>query len=109
MSSRELQLLFNKFGMHAVMDHQLDEAAKAVAGYDADRLLNTPTDDLVPFFYDKYQLEVPTLHKDRAFVEQREGQVPVVDYFTRDYGGDPGVRHVTGTLVELTVPFSGDR
>lgn len=102
-------LLFYKVDMHGVMDHQLASAGQDIAGYDANRLLNTPIGDLVPYFVEKYQLAVPTLHKDQAFVDQREGKVAIIDYFSRDYGGDRGVREITGTHVELTVPFSGDK
>ena len=43
---------------------------RKIAGYDANRLLDTPTDDLVPYFVEKYHLEVPTLDKDQAFVDR---------------------------------------
>jgi hypothetical protein len=103
------ELLFYKVGMHGLMDNQLARVAQEIAGYDGDQLLNTPSGDLVPYFVEKYQLEVPTLHKDQAYVDQREGQVAVIDYFARDYGGARAAREITGTHVELTVPFSGDK
>jgi hypothetical protein len=109
MTYHDPEVLFYKAGMHAVMDQQLARAGQEIAGYDADRLLNTPTNDLVMYFVEKYQLEVPTLQRDQAFIDQREGNVPVIDYFSRDYGGRLGTREVTGTHVELTVPFSGDK
>jgi hypothetical protein len=109
MNYHDPELLFCKARLHGVMDHQLARSGQEIAGYNADQLLNTPTDDLVSFFVDKYQLEVPTLHKDRAYVDQREGKVTVHDYFSRDYDGGHGTREVTGTHVELTVPFSGDK
>jgi hypothetical protein len=70
------------------MDHQLTAAGRDIGSYDGNRLLNTPTDDLTPYFSDKYKLEVPVIHKDRAYVDQREGKVPVIDYFARGYDDD---------------------
>jgi hypothetical protein len=46
------------------------------------------------------------LPHDQAFVDQREAQVQVHDYFSRGYDG---VRQVQGTMVELRVPFTGDK
>jgi hypothetical protein len=101
------ELLFCKASMHGVMDNQLARAGQEIASYDANSLLNTPTDDLVPYFVDKYQLEVPKLHQGDAYVDQREGKVTVADYFSSDYGR--GTREVTGPHIELTVPFTGDK
>lgn len=107
--SYEPEPLFFKADMHGVMDHQRARMSQEINAYEPNRLLNTPTEDLVAFFADKFQLEVPMLHKDQSFVDQKEGKVSVIDYFSRDYGGGLGTREIMGTHVELTVPFSGDR
>jgi hypothetical protein len=109
MNYHDPELLFYKADLYGVMDHQLALAGQEISDYAANRLLNTPTDDLVPYFVEKYQLEVPTLHTDQAFVDQREGKVAVIDYFSRDYGGRRGTHEITGTHIELTIPFSGDK
>jgi hypothetical protein len=109
MNYHEPELLFCKAGMHTVMQHQLASVGQEITAYDADRLLNTPTEDLVPYFVEKFQLEVPTLQMDQAFVDQREGKVAVIDYFSRNYDGRRDAHEVTGTHVELTIPFDGDK
>ena len=102
----QAELLFHKYDMTAVTHGQLETARKEIASYEANRLLNTSTDDLVAYFANKYRLDVPTLHRDQAAVDQCEGLVQVPDYFSDDYGRP---RAVTGTHIELTVPYSGDR
>jgi hypothetical protein len=108
MSYREPEVLFHKYDINRVGEAQLANAAKEIASYDADRLLNTPTDDLVAYFAQKYRVDAPVLHRDQAYVDQREGKVKVVDYFSHGFDEDAH-REVMGTHVELTVPFTGDR
>ena len=108
MSYGEPELLFHKYDINRVGEAQLANAVKEITSYDADRLLNTPTDDLVAYFAQKYRIDTPVLHRDQAYVDQREGKVKVVDYFSHAFDGD-GVREVMGTHIELTVPFTGDR
>lgn len=107
MAYGEPELLFHKYDMNRVGEAQLANAGKEIASYDPDRLLNTPTDDLVAYFAQKYRIDLPTLHKDQAFVEQKEGKVAIFDYFSHAFEGE-GHREVMGTHVELTVPFTGD-
>lgn len=109
MAYGEPELLFYKHDMHSVMEAHRQGSAKAVHDVDADRLLNSPTDDVVAEILQTYILNVPVLRRDDAYVDQREGQVPVRDYFARDAWGERGVRNVTGTIVDLTVPFTGDK
>jgi hypothetical protein len=108
MSQAEPDLLFVTEDLSAVMAHQSAKARLSVDSYDADRLLNTPTADLVRYFVEHHQLDVPSLHREQALAEQREGPVFVVDHFSKDYGGGRGHREIMGTHVELTIPFSGD-
>jgi hypothetical protein len=107
MAYGEPELLFTKYSISGVGEAQLGNAGKEIASYDPDRLLNTPIDDLVTYFAQKYRIEFPILHKDQACVEQKEGKVPIFDYFSHAFDGD-GRREVMGTHVELTVPFTGD-
>jgi hypothetical protein len=108
MSHREPELLFHKYDINRIGEAQLANAGKEVASFEADRLLNTPTDDLVVYLEQKYRVEPPVLQKDQAYVDQREGKVRVVDYFSHGFDSDPR-REVMGTHVELTVPFTGDQ
>ena len=103
----EPELLFHKYDITRVTESQRINADKEIASYEADKLLNTPTDDLISYFALKYRIDVPTLQKDQAYVDQREGKVLVFDYFSHGFDGE-GRREVMGTHIELTVPFTGD-
>ena len=103
------ELLFNKVGMHDLMYRQEQSATAAPAGINDDVLLNTPTEDLVEELAEKYRLNVPVLDRSNAEAEHSEGPVEVYDYFSRDYGGSDGRRTVQASIVELTVPYTGDR
>ncbi|WLB91351.1 hypothetical protein [Bradyrhizobium japonicum] len=103
------ELLFNKIGMHDLMYRQEQSATGAPAGINDNVLLNTPTEDLVEELAEKYRLNVPVLDRSNAEADHSEGPVEVYDYFSRDYGGSDGRRTVQGSIVELTVPYTGDR
>jgi hypothetical protein len=105
------ELLFNKYDMFAVLQNQEAQATASPASMGDDTILNTPTDDLIENLFERYRLNVPTLDRANAEADHSEGLVEVYDsYFSRDYGGGRDGRHtVKGSIVELTVPFSGDK
>ena len=108
------ELLFYKYDMHNVMDGQRSQIAKRVQGERAgNALLNTPTDDLVARIEKELRLEVPVIHIDQAHADQYEGQVEVFDTYGAVFGegplGERGGSIVQGTIIELHVPFSGDK
>ena len=103
----EPELLFYKHDSFQVIEAHRQQAGSAVTAIHDDRMLKTPTEDLVAEILRGVQLDVPRLAVAEAFVDQREGQVPVRDQF-KDYGGR-GVSSVTGTIVELSIPFEGDK
>jgi hypothetical protein len=105
------ELLFNKHGMHEVLHSQEQSALAAPGAMNDDSILNTPTDDLVDQLAERFSLNVPVLHRDTAEAEHSEGPVEVFDsYFSRDYsGGREGRKTVQGSIVELSVPFTGDK
>jgi len=81
-------------------------AADAPSAVDDNRLLNTPTDDLVDEIVRKCTLDVPVLDREGAWVDSAEGPVAVRDYWAR--GVEPGYT-VQGTILQLSIPFKGDR
>lgn len=109
MAYGEPEILFCKFDMHGTMEAHRQHALAAVQKIESNRLLNTPTADIVEEIAGIYSLNIPTLHRTDAEADQREGQVQVVDYFSRDYDGGLGTRRMNGTIVDVTVPFTGDR
>ena len=102
----EPEIRFHKYDMFGLMDAHRKRAAQLVQEINANVLLNTPTEDLVADIGEQIRFDIPVLLRDQAYVDQREAQVPVHDYFARGYDG---VRHVQGTMVELYVPYTGDR
>jgi hypothetical protein len=59
-------------------------------------------DDLVVYFADKYRIEVPTLHRGRALLDEPRETYQEVN----DYGRQ--IR-IPSTLIKLTVPFDGEQ
>nr|VFJ58741.1 MAG: hypothetical protein BECKFM1743A_GA0114220_102247 [Candidatus Kentron sp. FM]VFJ60375.1 MAG: hypothetical protein BECKFM1743C_GA0114222_102718 [Candidatus Kentron sp. FM]VFK12798.1 MAG: hypothetical protein BECKFM1743B_GA0114221_102554 [Candidatus Kentron sp. FM] len=77
-----------------------------INGYDGNKLLNTPVDDLAAYFERKYRIDVPSLHEDEIVADQRESQIDV-SHGPRRRVRDRG-RPVAGTEVEITIPFDGE-
>lgn len=100
------EILFYKRDMFDVMEGHRRQASQLVQQIDGNTLLNTPTEDIVADIVAAVRFDIPVIHRDQAHADQREAQVPVHDYFSRGYDG---VRNVRGTMVELCVPFTGDR
>jgi hypothetical protein len=65
--------------------------------------LNTPTEDLVEQIAPRFRFDIPILDRQNAEVDQREGAITVYDQFERGRSFS-----IVGTIIELTVPFSGD-
>jgi hypothetical protein len=100
--SRQDDLLFFKADINALTDAQQRNMGGEIQGLDPDRLLNTPVDDLVAYFAQKYRIEVPTLHRDRALLDEPRETYQEVN----DYGRQ--IR-IPSTLIKLTVPFDGEK
>ena len=100
--SRQDDLLFFKADINALTDAQQRNIGGEIQGLDPDRLLNTPVDDLVAYFAQKYRIEVPTLHRDQALLDEPRETYQEVN----DYGRQ--IR-IPSTLIKLTVPFDGEK
>ena len=100
--SRQDDLLFFKADINALTDAQQRNMGGEIQGLDPDRLLNTPVDDLVAYLAQKYRIEVPTLHRDRALLDEPRETYQEVN----DYGRQ--IR-IPSTLIKLTVPFDGEK
>jgi hypothetical protein len=98
---REATLYFNKWDMNMLIQNQRQEADKAVEAINLDSLLSTPVEDIVASIATKFELDVPSLLRDEAHLEEpRETTITV-----QDYGR---TIHQKGTLLTLVVPFTGD-
>ena len=108
MRSRRDNLLFCGTDWHSCEEAQKRALESEIDAIDGDRLLNTSVEDLCAFCEEKFSVEVPTLHEDRIVVDGQEVQIDVSQDGMRDIRDRTRPFHIPGTLVEVTVPFSGD-
>jgi hypothetical protein len=105
MRSGPSDILFNRASIFDVLRNHEEMGTRAPSTIDDNRLLNTPTDDLVDEIVRKCALDVPVLDREGSWIDSAEGPVAVRDYWSR--GVEPGYT-VQGTILQLTVPFTGD-
>ncbi|MEJ2381837.1 MAG: hypothetical protein P8076_11770, partial [Gammaproteobacteria bacterium] len=74
---------------------------------DPDRLLNSSVDDLSQFFAEKFKIDVPELDVDNIVVDQREKKIDVSRDPMRMIMDRGQPFYVTGSEIEVEVPFSG--
>jgi hypothetical protein len=106
MSYGNSELLFFKYDIFSAMEEHRKKASQLVKQINGNTLLNTPTEDIAADILAQVRFDIPVLHRDQAHADQQEAQVPVHDYFSHGYDG---LRQVQGTMVELVVPFTGDK
>jgi len=105
---RDRKYLFSNVRWHDVEQHQLQEMQKAVGTLDGNRLLNTSVEDLVLYFVDKFQIEIPSLLTDDIVADQRETHIDVSRDHNRMIFDRSKPFHIAGTEVEIDIPFTGE-
>ncbi len=100
--------LFWSIDWSAVEDHQKRALQSEIDAIDGNQLLNTSVNDLCDFFEEKFRIDIPELHEDQTVADQQETRIDVSQDPLRDLVGRSGPFYVAGTLIEMTVPFSGD-
>lgn len=100
--------LFMGADWHAVDRHQRAQMKAEIEQVDPDRLLNSSVDDLSQFFADKFKIEVPELDLDNIVVDERETKLDVSRDPMRMVMDRSRPFYVTGSEVEVEVPFSGE-
>lgn len=108
MRVRDREYLFSKVSWHDVERHQLQEMRKAIEAMDGNRLLNTSADDLATHFEKQFQIEIPSLLTDEIVVDQRETKIDVSRDQNRMIFDRSRAFHITGTEVEVEIPFTGE-
>jgi hypothetical protein len=63
-------MLFYEHDMHGVMESHRQQSAAAVQQIESNRLLNTPTADVIEELFGRYRLIVPTLHRNALNVPE---------------------------------------
>jgi hypothetical protein len=105
---RDHQYLFAGPDWFAVDRHQHQEMHKEIESVDGDRLLNTSIDDLARYFENKFRIDVPVLLTEEVVVDQRETQIDVSRDPMRMIMDRSRPFYVTGTEVEVEIPFQGE-
>lgn len=105
---RRNELLFHGADWFAVEQNQRQKLFDEIDRIDGNRLLNTSVDDLCSYLVDKYQIDVPVLHEDQIAADQKEAQIDVSRDPFRDVRDRSRPFRITGTAVEVIVPFSGE-
>lgn len=100
-------LLFNKADWFSVSEDQMRRFNKDIASKNGDQLLNTSSEDLAKYYSEAFAILVPELDHGNMVVDQREAQIDVSHDSSR-YFSRPGPHYITGTAVDVDVPFSGD-
>lgn len=101
-ANRSNELLFHKGDINQVVELQKRNMTVEIQAIDPDRLLNTPVDDLIAYFQDKFRIDVPILRREEALLDEPRETVMEMN----DYGRQ--IR-VPATLITLTVPFEGEK
>lgn len=107
-SSRE-ELLFNNADWHSVTENQRQKMLENIGSKNGDQLLNTSTEDLANYYAKEYEICVPVLDEENITVDQRESQIDVSHDRMRYFSDSSGPHYITGTAVDVEVPFSGDQ
>ena len=100
--------LFTGPDWHAVDWHQREQMRAEIERVDPDRLLNSSVDDLSQFFAEKFKIDVPELDVDNIVVDQREKKIDVSRDPMRMIMDRGQPFYVTGSEIEVEVPFSGE-
>jgi hypothetical protein len=105
--SRE-DLLFNTDDWFRVSKAQKQKMDQAISAKSGDQLLNTSTEDLARYCEAEFSINVPVIDRDDVSVDQRETQIDVSHDSFRYFSDRSGPHYITGTAVDVDVPFSGD-
>ena len=100
--------LFSTVEWFSFKEYQLKDLAEEVNGWNGDQLLKTSVEDLCEYFVNKYRIDVPVLDRDGIAVDQRETEVDVSRDPLRFISDRSQPVYVSGTEIEITVPFTGD-
>ncbi|WP_080405399.1 hypothetical protein [Burkholderia ubonensis] len=101
-------LLFCTSDWFSVEQHRGIAVDQEIDAYHPDKLLNTSDDALIDYFQKKYGMVVPKIDRDAISVDQRETRIDVSQDPVRYISNRSRPFHVSGTLIEVEIPFSGD-
>jgi len=101
--------LFASRGLRDLLEERARQIDIETAQIEGERLLNTSVADLVSYFVQKYELEVPTLRVDEMVADESESRVDVSRDPNRFFIGERrGPFYVPGQRITIDIPFSGE-
>jgi hypothetical protein len=107
-NSSSSEHLFHKVDWFNVSSSQKAKMQQEIDGQNGNELLNTSTDDLARYYASKFTVDVPVIYPDQIVVDQRETQIDVSQDSMRFIRDRSGPFYVSGTSVDVEIPFSGD-
>ncbi len=106
--SDQEQTLFSEVEWSQVNQRQSQAIASEINSRDGDELLNTSTEDLALYCVQRFKVDTPELHIDQVAVSQRETRIDVSRDRDRIIHDRSKPFYITGTSVDVEVPFSGE-
>ena len=100
--------LFSEIDWNSADQNQRAQLEKEIANLDENHLLNTPIDELCAYFGEKYRVDIPVLNREDIKVDRREIQIDISQDPMRGAFYQSKPYFITGTEVEINVPFIGD-
>lgn len=101
-------LLFGQVNWFSVAESQKARMGKEILSLPENQVLNTSPDDLCDYLIEKYRIDVPVLNEEDIHVDQRDTQIDVSRDPMRMVLDRGRPFHVSGTTVEVFVPFRGE-
>ena len=108
-SSTPEDYLFHKGDWFATQDAWKKKLVASIEAMNGDELLNTSTVDLAKYYASEFEFDVPTISPDEIVADQRETEVEVGRRNDPFYDGYGGTRTVTGTAVDVEIPYTGNK
>lgn len=100
--------LFYKNDLGLVLEAQEQGLMRDIDSLDSNRLLNSPVDELVNYFIEKFSIEPIVLHEDKISTDQSESQIDVSRDPNRFFFDRDKPFFITGTKIDFYIPYEGD-
>jgi hypothetical protein len=100
--------LFCSKELRVYLENQESKMYEEISLIDANKLLNTSTEDLVQYCYKKYYIEAPQITESEIKVAQSEAKIDVRYDFNRFIEDKRYPVYVDGTIITFYVPYRGN-
>jgi hypothetical protein len=101
-------LLFSKIDWYSFVRQQKAKLSQEILNLKEQQVLNASFDDLCSYFVQKYSLIVPVLNESEKYADQRDIKMNVSQDPNRLILDRSTPFYVSGTVIEIMVPFIGD-